>query len=107
MGALDARLGLDLRRPGGDAAGRLVGAVSQTGIGALRGGLMPYGIYSSEHASVNFELARNEETGAITVKYSSPEGLPVRFSWTSMIDVAGNMVSTPLVVERIGDAPVA
>ena len=27
MGALDARLGLDLRRPGGDAAGRLVGFV--------------------------------------------------------------------------------
>ena len=67
---------------------------------------MSYGIFSSEHAPVNFELDRNEETGAITVKYASPEGLPVRFSWTATIDVDGNMVSTPMVVEQIGAAPV-
>ncbi len=80
--------------------------MSQTGIGALKGGLVAYGINSSEHAAVNFELAKNEETGAITVKYSSPEGLPVRFSWTATIDVDGNMVSTPMVVERLnGGAP--
>ena len=84
----------------------LLFAVSQTGIGALKGGLVAYGINSSEHAAVNFELAKNEETGAITVKYSSPEGLPVRFSWTATIDVDGNMVSTPMVVERLnGGAP--
>ena len=81
----------------------LMYAVSQAGIGALKGGLMSYGVYSSEHAAVNFELDRNEETGAITVKYSNPEGLPVRFSWTATIDVDGNMVATPLVVEQLGD----
>lgn len=84
----------------------LLFAVSQAGIGALKGGLMSYGVFSTEHATVNFDLSRNEETGAITVKYSSPEGLPVRFSWTSTIDVAGNMVSTPMVIEKVGAAPV-
>ena len=84
----------------------LMYAVSQAGIGALKGGLMSYGVFSTEHATVNFDLSRNEETGAITVKYSSPEGLPVRFSWTSTIDVAGNMVSTPMVIEKVGAAPV-
>ena len=72
----------------------------------LKGGLVAYGVYSSEHAAVNFELAKNEETGSITVKYSSPEGLPVRFSWTATIDVNGSMASTPLVVEKLdGGAP--
>ena len=79
----------------------LLFAVSQAGIGALKGGLQAYGVYSSEHAVVNFELTKNEETGAITVKYSSPEGLPVRFSWTATIDVDGNMASTPMVVEKL------
>ncbi len=30
-------------------------------------------IASSEHACVNFTLSKDENTGAITVKYSSPE----------------------------------
>ena len=30
-------------------------------------------IASSEHACVNFALSKDENTGAITVKYSSPE----------------------------------
>ena len=82
----------------------LMFAVSQAGNGALRGGLNAYGISSSEHACVNFALSKDENTGAITVKYSSPDGLPLRFSWSATIDVDGNMTSTPMVVEKpLGD----
>ncbi len=77
----------------------LMFAVSQAGIGMLKGGLLPFGINSSEHACVDFTLLKNEETGAITVKYTSPKDLPLSFSWTATIDTDGNMTSTPLKVE--------
>ena len=54
----------------------LLFAVSQAGISTLRGGLAPYGIVASEHACV------------------------VRFSWTTTIDVDGNMTTTPMVVDQ-------
>ena len=76
----------------------LLFSVSQAGICALKGGLETYGIASSEHAAVNFTLSRDDATGAITVKYESPEKLPIHFSWTATIDVDGNMTSTPLEV---------
>lgn len=76
----------------------LMFAVSQAGICALKGGPETFGIASSEHAAVNFTLTRDDATGAITVKYESPEKLPVYFSWTSTIDVDGNVTSTPLTV---------
>ena len=75
-------------------------AVSQSGTMQLKGGLKAYGIQSSEHAAVNFTLSRNADTGAVTVRYSSPESLPLRFSWTATIDTDGNMTATPLVVEK-------
>ena len=75
-------------------------AVSQAGLGQINGGLLAYGIKSSEHASVNFTLSKDENTGAITVKYTSPKELPLRFSWTATIDVDGRIATTPLVVEN-------
>ena len=48
--------------------------------------------------AVNFTLSRDDATGAITVKYESPEKLPIYFSWTATIDVDGNVTSTPLEV---------
>ena len=78
----------------------LLFAVSQAGISTLRGGLAPYGIVASEHACVDFTISKDDETGAITVKYTGPEELPVRFSWTATIDVDGNMTTTPMVVDQ-------
>ena len=74
----------------------LMFAVSQSGLGVLKGGLEPYGITASEHAAVNFSLSKNAETGTITVKYESPEALPFKFSWTATVDVDGNVKTTPL-----------
>ena len=78
----------------------LLFAVSQAGISLLKGGLAPYGIHSSEHACVDFTISKDDKTGAITVKYSGPEDLPVRFSWTTTIYVDGTSTTTPMVVEK-------
>ena len=81
----------------------LMFAVSQAGTGMLKGGLTAFGIYSTEHACVDFTLSKDENTGAITVKYTSPEDLPIHFSWTATIDVDGNMTTTPMVVDKIAE----
>lgn len=78
----------------------LMFAVSQAGLGQINGGLRAYGILSSEHSCVNFTLSKDENTGAITVKYTSPSELPLRFSWTATIDVDGRIATTPLAVEN-------
>jgi len=72
-------------------------ALSQSSIGGnTKGGLEKYGIKSDEHIPVTFTLSRNNETGAVTIRYSEPKGLPVKFSWTTTIDVDGNSVTTPI-----------
>jgi len=76
----------------------LMFAVSQSGLSPIKDGLEPFGIIGSEHGSVNFSFSKDPDTGAITITYSSPEELPVNFSWTATIDVDGNASSTPLVV---------
>lgn len=75
-------------------------AVSQSGTMQLKDGLLAYGIHSSEHAAVNFSLSRDADTGVVTVKYSSPENLPLTFSWTATIDTNGKVTSTPMIVKK-------
>ncbi|MBR1836237.1 MAG: hypothetical protein IJ783_03015, partial [Kiritimatiellae bacterium] len=74
--------------------------LSQSGLGALRGGLSGYGVISSEHSAVDFTLSKDAETGAVTITYSSPEELPFRFEWTATVDVFGNVTSTPPKFEK-------
>ena len=76
-------------------------ALSQSSIGGnTKSGLEKYGIKSDEHIPVTFTLSRNDETGAVTIRYSEPKGLPVKFSWTTTIDVDGNSVTTPMRVDH-------
>ena len=76
-------------------------ALSQSSIGGnTKSGLEKYGIKSDEHIPVAFTLSRNDETGAVTIKYSEPKGLPVKFSWTTTIDIDGNAVTTPMIVQQ-------
>ena len=70
--------------------------LSQSGLGNLRGGLAGYGIVSNEHAAVDFTLSKDEKTGAVTIKYTSPMELPFHFEWTATVDVYGNVSSTPM-----------
>lgn len=74
----------------------LLFAVSQAGICALKGGLETYGIASSEHAAVDFTLSRNDKTGDITIRYTSPKVLPFSFEWTATVSPDGYVSTTPL-----------
>ena len=52
--------------------------------------------------AVKYDISRNDRTGAITVKVSNPDNLPVKFSWTTTIDIAGRVSTTPI---QITDQP--
>ena len=76
-------------------------ALSQSAIGVnVNGGFTSAGISSDEHMPVTFTLSRNDETGAVTIRYSEPKGFPVKFNWTTTIDVDGNSVTTPMRIDH-------
>ena len=77
-------------------ASNLMMMVSQGGLAQLRGGLAPFGVASSEHASVDFHIAKNDATGDITVRYTSPAELPFAFEWTATIKPDGYVSTTPM-----------
>ena len=68
----------------------------QAGLGPLLGGLRPYGVESTEHSSVDFTISKNDETGDISIRYSSPKELPFAFEWTATIKPDGYVSSTPI-----------
>ena len=68
----------------------------QAGLGPLLGGLKSYGVESTEHSSVDFTISKNDETGDISIRYSSPKELPFSFEWTATIKPDGYVSSTPI-----------
>ena len=70
--------------------------LSQSGLVALRGGLKRYNIQSNEHSPVDFTLARDNDTGDVTIRYSSPKGLKFTFEWTATVRLDGSVETTPL-----------
>ena len=68
----------------------------QAGLTPLRGGIPQLGVICNEHSAVEYSLSKDEKTGAVTIRYESPVELPFGFSWTSTIDVDGNVTSTPM-----------
>ena len=48
---------------------------------------------------VVFTLSKDAKTGVVTIRYSEPEGFPVKFHWEAKIDVDGKTANTPLVIE--------
>lgn len=76
-------------------------ALSQSALSVnLNGGFLAHGISSNEHMAVTFSLSRNDETGDVTIKYSEPKDFPLKFSWTTTIDVDGNSVTTPMRIDH-------
>ncbi len=69
--------------------------LSQSGLGILRGGLSQYGLISNEHSACDFTLSKDAETGDVTIRYSSPEGLPFEFEWTATVRSDGFVTTTP------------
>ena len=70
--------------------------LSQSGLSVLRGGLRRHQIHSSEHSAVDFTLSRNDATGDIAIRYSSPKELPFAFEWTASVRPDGSVTTTPL-----------
>ena len=83
-------------------------ALSQSALSVnLNGGFLAHGISSNEHMAVTFTLSRNDETGAVTIRYSEPKGFPVKFNWTTTIDVEGKSTTTPMRIwepRKVADA---
>ena len=75
-------------------------SLSQAGAGNLNRGLMTHGIATDEHAPLTYTLSKNAENGAITIRYSEPEGLPVHFHWETTIATDGTTTTTAMVVEQ-------
>ena len=75
--------------------------LSQSGVGVLKNQpLAGYGIATNEHSPVDFALSRDAETGAVTITYTSPKELPVKFSWTATVAVDGTVTATPFTIEK-------
>ena len=69
-----------------------------------QGGLSPQielvsmGYKGGDHGPLTVALTKDENTGDITIKYSNPEGSPVKFGWTAVVDVDGKVTATPVKV---------
>ncbi len=50
----------------------------------------------NEHIPLTYTLSRNDETGAVTIRYSEPEGMPVKFHWETTVALDGSSTSTPV-----------
>ena len=83
-----------------DLQANIVGCcLSQSVNAPIRGALKSFGIYADEHVALDYTLSRNADTGAVTIRYSSPGELPVKFSWTCTVNVDGTCSTTPIAVE--------
>ena len=74
--------------------------LSQAGKAQIRHALNANGIFNSEHAVVDMTLSRDAATGAVTIHYTSPASLPLRFCWSTTVNVDGTTVTTPLQIEK-------
>lgn len=74
-------------------------AMTQSATSRLKDAFRDRGIATDEHMPVVFTLSKNAETGAVTIRYSEPEGFPVKFLWEATVGVDGKTANTPLVIE--------
>ena len=74
-------------------------AFTQGAEGPVCGAFMDLGIQTNEHMPLTYTLSKNAETGVITIRYSEPEGFPVKFSWEATIDTDGKAVTTPIAAK--------
>lgn len=71
-------------------------ALSQSATNNVKNGFVAQGINADEHMALTYSLAKDENTGAITVTYTPPAGFPVNFRWTATITLDGTTSTTPL-----------
>ena len=72
-------------------------ALSQAAMMQLNRAFVNDKIGTTEHTPVTFTFSRNEDTGAIKIHYSQPDGFPIKFHWDTVVRVDGTTTSTALV----------
>ena len=82
-----------------DQASSVMRSLSQAAHQPLLPMLQQHGIQGgigNEHIPLTYTLSRNDETGAVTIHYSEPEGMPVKFHWETTVALDGSSTSTPI-----------
>ena len=82
-----------------DQASSVMRSLSQAAHQPLLPLLLQHGIQGgigNEHIPLTYTLSRNDDTGAITIRYSEPEGMPVKFHWETTVALDGSSTSTPI-----------
>ena len=74
------------------AHSKLLPVLAQNGISSGAG---------AEHMPLVYTLSKNEDTGAVTIHYSEPEGFPFKFHWETTVNLDGYSTSTPIEVEAL------
>ncbi len=74
-------------------------ALSQGGL-APQMSLRDHGYEAADHGPITYTLSKDAETGSVSIRYSNPEGSPLKFSWTATVDVEGKVVTTPIQIEE-------
>ena len=75
-------------------------ALTQASTAPAVGAFTAQDIKVTEHMPLSYTLAKDAQTGAVTVRYSEPAGFPVKFHWETTIDLNGIAASKPMVIEQ-------
>ena len=57
------------------------------------------GYVGSDHGPLVCTLTKDANTGDVTIKYENPDSSPVKFSWTTTVDVDGKVTTTPIKIK--------
>ena len=85
-----------------EQANTVMRGLSQGAHGPILAILPQHGIANpigTEHMPLTYTLAKNDETGAVTIRYSEPEGFPFKFHWETTVALDGTPTTTPITVD--------
>ena len=74
-------------------------ALTQASSASVVGAFAAQDIHNTEHMPLTYTLAKDAETGVVTIRYSEPAGFPVKFHWETTIDLDGVAHSNQMVIE--------
>lgn len=87
-----------------EQANTIMRGLSQAAHSPLLSILPEHGIDNSigtEHMPLTYTLSKNDETGAVTIRYSEPEGFPFKFHWETTVALDGVSTTTQIVVDEM------
>ena len=74
-------------------------ALTQASSASVVGAFAAQDIHNTEHMPLTYTLAKDAETGVVTIRYSEPAGFPVKFHWETTIGLDGVAHSNQMVIE--------